>query len=368
MVKTAIVTTTIFVPTALERYFRNVCKHGHQDTLFVITGDKKTPKEAKPFVAEKAAEFSINAVFMDVDDQVEYMKKFPELDAVLPWNCIQRRNVSILYAYEQGADIIITIDDDNLCGDDSDYVGEHLRSFQAGEKMPALKSSSGWLNVCQYLRDKRGFNFYPRGYPMDQRWPQYEPAISSRTSDRRVVVNAGLWLDDPDVDAITRLCNDISAVQYTREDNFTLDKGTWCPYNSQNTAMHRDLVEGYILSAGVGRMDDIWAGYVTLAIMDHLGDTVCFGHPLVTQERNPHNFFRDHEKESVGLEASSNFCKVLRTIPLTCTNYIEGIDQITEGLVAAIAEGKFPGASQGHVEEVIKALRAWSATIKRIKG
>jgi len=30
----------------------------------------------------------------------------------------------------------------------------------------------------------------------------------------QVVVNGGLWLDDPDVDAITRLCNDISAVRY----------------------------------------------------------------------------------------------------------------------------------------------------------
>ena len=29
-----------------------------------------------------------------------------------------------------------------------------------------------------------------------------------------MVVNGGLWLDDPDVDAITRLCNDISAVRY----------------------------------------------------------------------------------------------------------------------------------------------------------
>ena len=29
----------------------------------------------------------------------------------------------------------------------------------------------------------------------------------------QVVVNAGLWLDDPDVDAITRLCNDICATR-----------------------------------------------------------------------------------------------------------------------------------------------------------
>lgn len=94
----------------------------------------------------------------------------------------------------------------------------------------------------------------------------------------QVVVNAGLWLDDPDVDAITRLCNDICATRsalprvlraanaiassfmrarqsiepavslmaatacghlrrYNRTESFATEKGTWSPFNSQNTAL-----------------------------------------------------------------------------------------------------------------------------------
>lgn len=100
----------------------------------------------------------------------------------------------------------------------------------------------------------------------------------------RAVVNAGLWLDDPDVDAITRLCNDIVATEfdarpacfcavhcllaltfwsrYTRDSSYVMANGTWCPFNSQNTALHRDLIPAYVLSPLIGRMDDIWARYI----------------------------------------------------------------------------------------------------------
>lgn len=62
---------------------------------------------------------------------------------------------------------------------------------------------------------------------MDQRWPPAPSLVRARRESRRVVVNAGLWLGDPDVDAVTRLCNDISAVRYTREASFALARRTW---------------------------------------------------------------------------------------------------------------------------------------------
>ena len=67
---------------------------------------------------------------------------------------------------------------------------------------------------------------------MEERWPKVgatcdlivccgfvtlafkvEPVIRTAAAPSRAVVNAGLWLDDPDVDAITRLCNDIVATE-----------------------------------------------------------------------------------------------------------------------------------------------------------
>ena len=119
--------------------------------------------------------------------------QYPELDAHLPWRCIQRRNVSILYAYEKGCDVIIAIDDDNYVLPGTDFVGTHVAGLTLLET-PSLSSSSGWLNVCKFLKDHRGalsrrfgdaneftcinciagVPFYPRGYPMEERWPKVE--------------------------------------------------------------------------------------------------------------------------------------------------------------------------------------------------
>ena len=81
--------------------------------------------------------------------------QYPEFDAHLPWRCIQRRNVSILYAYEQGCDVIIAIDDDNYVLAGTDFVGTHVAGLTLHDT-PSLSSSSGWLNVCKFLKDHRG--------------------------------------------------------------------------------------------------------------------------------------------------------------------------------------------------------------------
>ena len=85
-----------------------------------------------------------------------------------------------------------------------------------------------------------------------------------------------------------------SARRYTRTESFVTGKGTWSPFNSQNTALSAKIIPAYPLSPKVGRYDDIWAGYAVLAIADHLDHATMFGFPLVKQERNPHNYFKDH--------------------------------------------------------------------------
>jgi len=225
-----------------------------------VTGDKKTPAEAKDFCASSAKEFGIECIYQTPEDQVEWLKSYPELGEEIPWNCIQRRNLAILVAFEKGCDVIITIDDDNYFVEGQDFVGEHSQPILKTNEHSALKSNTGWLNVCEFLEDKRKVEFYPRGYPMNQRWKEPKAFCRTEKQKRKVVVNAGLWLDDPDVDAITRLTNDISAVRYTKDESFTMQKGTWCPFNSQNTAMAREMIPAYCLSPNIGRYDDIWAG------------------------------------------------------------------------------------------------------------
>lgn len=206
---------------------------------------------------------------------------------------------------------------------------------------------------------------------MKQRWPEYPPIIKSAQTEKRVVCNAGLWLDDPDLDAITRLTNDICALRYTREQSFVLANGTWSPFNSQNTAFARDMLEAYWLSPVVGRYDDIWASYIIDRIADHLGHVVCYGFPLVKQERNPHNYFVDHQKEEDGLELTDRFCEMLRGFTITGSSYYECYKCLLPQLRAAIealTDADVKPKKKEFLLGFIESNEVYLATITRLRG
>jgi len=371
----AIITTTINVPNAIEAYMANAVKYGHNDTLFVVTGDLKTPAEAKTFVIESGVKHNVQTVYMDVEEQNEYLSRFPELKEHLPWNSIQRRNVSILYAYEQNVDVIITIDDDNFCDPNTDYIGLHLSNISGEERtgLQMVSSSTKWYNVCEMLEEKNEVPFYHRGFPMEERWAKRVTELSPSAPNNTIVrVNAGLWLGDPDIDACARLANNIEAVSYRYQNhpNFCLASQTWSPFNSQNTAIHRDLIPAYILSPNIGRMDDIWGSYVTLRLMEHFGHSVAFGQPIVRQDRNTHNYFRDHEKEAQGLELGQQFTLMLRTMELHSNTYLEGISEISSKLRTSVSMNSSLTNENDRqfILNLCDSLDVWHSTITRVQS
>ena len=295
--KYALVTTTINVPKLLKDYAEDFRKNKHKVICYIVA-DKKTPEEAKNFCLELGHEYedSIIMNYYDVFDQDSFMTKYPELDDHIPWDCIQRRNFGILKAYEEENNVIITIDDDNFLAE-NDYIGLH-GSLSEELEIDAYNSSSDWINICDFLETKDNRFFFVRGYPMQQR-SCYNFNINKVKKRARVVVNGGLWLGDPDIDAVTRLAAPPDVIGYKLHDNFALDFGTWSPFNSQNTALHRDTIPAYFLSPFVGRFDDIWASYIVKAVADHLGDLISFGHPLVKQCRNDHNLWHDYDLEKM---------------------------------------------------------------------
>lgn len=360
--KTAIVTTTVNVPVFLKEYTQNVKSNRH-DAFFVVIGDKKTPLAVKDYCWDLEKDTSVEIKYLDVEDQERYLTDFPELGNHLLYNSIQRRNIGILIAYQRGAENIITVDDDNFFVS-SDFIKEHTVGVR--KKLEVINSRSGWFNVCSFLEEKDNLPFYHRGFPINQRWK--EEKIAKNNSDVRIVVNAGLWLNEPDIDALTRLYRPVTAMKYLREDNFALDKGTWSPFNSQNTALARDIIPAYFLSPYIGRYDDIWASYIILAIADHLGDSVAFGKPIVRQDRNMHNFWKDMEKEKMGMILTNRFCEILRKVKFTMSNYQSCFSEIINAVDREIRiEETFSGEEQEYLEKFVEGLDVWQKTFKRLK-
>jgi hypothetical protein len=113
----------------------------------------------------------------------------------------------------------------------------------------------------------------------------------------RVGVWQGLADGDPDVDAIYRLVVGAPCV-FGQRDPVVLGPGTLSPWNSQNTAIRRELFPLLYLPVTVTfRFTDILRGLVAQPIMALAGYQLGFLSATVVQERNPHDFMADFESE-----------------------------------------------------------------------
>ena len=365
--KITIVTTTIHVPKLLKEYTDNAKKYHHRDLDCIVIGDKKTPTEAGSFCAQLSKDSGYRIEYLDVAQQETYMKKYPELNSHLVYNSIQRRNIGILKAYEQGAEAVITIDDDNFFSA-GDFVGGHVRVLGKKSAFRSVASTTGWFNVCSTLHDEMEQPFYHRGYPMKQRWNSAESKATWAKTEARTVVNAGFWLETPDVDAITHMHKPLNVVRYEMNENFVLTPGTWCPFNSQNTALHRDVIPAYFLSPYIGRYDDIWAAYVIMAIANHLDDAVSYGHPLVVQKRNPHNYYKDIEAERLGTLLTDRLCDWLRTIAFTGTTYAQCFSEMIPALHTEIERHRTDCTEEelAYLSKFVEGLKVWGKTIGKV--
>lgn len=376
--RVALVTTTIHVPRCLEAYLANAERHGHAERVSVsVVGDRKTPAETAGFLQELGRRFPSSIRYLDVPAQQALLRRWPALDLTLRYNCIQRRNVGYLQAALDGAEVLIAVDDDNFVTDE-DYVGAHLA---VGHEVcvPVVRHTSGWWNVCQRLTCDPPRRFYHRGYPKSrQDWKAEGHEIERQTV--RSVVNAGLWLKNPDVDATTNIeepVNVVGMAPVAGSRTCALARGTWCPFNSQNTAfdvsvlpamylvvMH-DQLRGYRLD----RLDDIWMSYFVRAVADQLGDHVLYGPPLVVQDRNPHNFLRDLTGELGGYLLTERLVEYLRGFKTASRTYLTAyLDLIYHLREAAEKDSALEVPEREYFRQMTLGMAAWQDAVADLCG
>jgi hypothetical protein len=374
----ALVNTTIHLPRCLENYLANAAKYGHAEQVSVIVvADRKTPPEAGGFLRDLGRRYPSRITYLDVAAQQKLLRRWPALDLTLRYNCIQRRNIGYLQAALDEADIIIAVDDDNFVTEE-DYIGAHLEVGRE-TRVPVVSDVSGWWNVCQRLTCDPPRRFYHRGYPKSrQDWKQ--PLSEIRMETVRPVVNAGLWLKNPDVDATTNIEEPVNVVgmePVAGEAVCALAKGTWCPFNSQNTAfdiktlpamylvvMH-DLYRGY----RIGRLDDIWMSYFLRAIADQLSEGVLYGPPLVVQDRNPHNFTRDLAEELGGYILTEKIVEYLRSFRTSNATYFDAyLDLIYHLRDVTETDVALEPGDREYFRHMTLGMAAWHAVVADIWG
>ncbi len=373
--KASIVLTTINVPLLLDDYADNFEKFGHQeDVSFIVIPDRKTPPEARE-VVDRIAHRGFDADYVDLPRQEDWLEKFPDLKAIIPYNSDNRRNIGYLMAVERGCDILISIDDDNYCSPEEDFYAGHsiVGSIQT---RPVIESSSGWFNICDLLEKSPNQTIYPRGFPYHKR--DKDVQIQERRATGYVAVNAGLWIHDPDVDAVTRLHEDVKTTRLNR-DPILLAPQTKSPINSQNTALISDAIAAYyfvlmgetVHGSKIDRYGDIFSGYFLRKCVEHMGHYVGVGSPVATHKRNRHNLLEDLRQELWGMILTQSLVEMLDQIKLQGNTYAECYRDLSFKLEKAsneTADKYFNDEVRAYFQKISSAMRVWLDVYQELAG
>jgi len=276
--KKFIVTTTINEPTEATLKFAQIADN--KNWTFVIVGDTKTPHDK---YRELERDFK-NVTYLDPDQQD---KLYPELSDVIGWKSIQRRNIGFVYAYHQGADIVATVDDDNIPYDswgDNVYVGQNV-------EVDLYENTSS--NYFDPISPTNHNDLWHRGYPIEDLPFKNDIEYKGKTT-RKVLVQADFWDGDPDIDAICRLSKK-PIVKFEKFEPFCSNQ--LAPFNSQNTFLAREVLPYYSVLPHCGRMDDIWGSYI---LQYHFPNSVIYNQATVYQDRNVQDLVTNLENEIIG--------------------------------------------------------------------
>lgn len=287
-----IVTTTIYPPSeAIHKFIT------FSDWNIIIVGDKKTPHDKYIQLEQQ----NKNVQYLTP----EYQEiKYKELSDAIGWNKIQRRNIGFIEALKKCAEIIASVDDDNIPLDNW------------GETIYINKPT----NVYYYESNEIAFDpigvtnhseLWHRGFPIQdlhQRNNKYKITRKTITPD----VQADFWNGDPDIDALCRL--EHKPMCFFDDKYFPLATNVFSPFNSQNTFFSREALKRYLVIPGIGRMDDIWASYY----MESLGLNVIYNKATVFQDRNIQNLTKNLTMEFIGYEKTQ---EMLMDIKVDSNNF-----------------------------------------------
>ena len=287
--KKFIVCTSINKPTLAVKKFDLM-----KDWNLVIVGDKKTPKNYK----------LKNGVYLSPKKQEKIDKKLSDL---IGWNCIQRRNFGILYAWKNGADIVAVVDDDNI---PYKNWGKNLL-INKKTKVNFYKTNALAFDPISVTNHK---NLWHRGFPI-----QILDKRNNIKKQKKIIkpdIQADFWNGDPDIDAICRM--EHHPICKFKDKYFPLASNKVSPFNSQNTFISKKVLPHYFLFPHIGRMDDIWASFYVLI----KGFKVAYNKASVFQKRNEHDLTKDMLKEFIGYENNLNLIKDLKKNINNINSYI----------------------------------------------
>lgn len=289
MSQNLIISTSINPPTEAIKKFDKI-----KNWELIVVGDKKTPKKYK----------LKNGLYLSPSDQEKIDKKFSDS---LGWNCIERRNMGLIYARKAGAKVVALVYDDNIPHKNwgqNLFIGKTINAKFYKTKQPVLDP----LYQTNYKK------LWHRGFPID--YLDKREKIKYKLKKIKVDVQADFWDGDPDIDAIARIM--YKPTCKFKKKFFPFYSNALSPFNSQNTFIDSKLLKYYFLFPDQGRMHDIWASYF-LQYKRRINVLYC--KPSVFQKRNQHDLSVDLKNEFIGLKYNSEIVENIKKKTFKIENF-----------------------------------------------
>lgn len=320
------VVTTINKPTkAIEKL------HDLFGNKLIVVGDKKTPEDWN---------------YKDTN-YMPYVKREPWFEGCDPTNHYARKNLGYLEAMRNNAALIYDTDDDNIPNDNW-----KVRSLICSADVSETK---GWVNVYDFFSDEY---VWPRGFALSKL------SNKGHYNERRNVRSAiqqGLSNGDADVDAVWRLILNKN-ISFENRQSIFLDRGSWCPFNSQTTWwLPKAYPLMYLPLYASFRMTDIWRSFIAQRCLWELGEGITFHSPAeVFQDRNQHNLLKDFQDEIPGYLHNEEIVETLESLSLK-----KGEENICDNLLACY-EAIVDKDILPYIE--IRCLKCWIKEYEKATG
>ncbi|MCD9640743.1 putative UDP-arabinopyranose mutase 1 [Datura stramonium] len=243
---------------------------------------------------------------------------------------------------------IYTIDDD--CFVAKDPTGKEINALEQHIKNLLSPSTPFFFNTL-YDPYREGADFV-RGYPFSLR------------EGVPTAVSHGLWLNIPDYDAPTQLVKPLERNTRYVDTVMTIPKGTLFPMCGMNLAFDRELI-GPAMYFGlmgdgqpIGRYDDMWAGWCTKVICDHLGLGVKTGLPYIWHSKAS-NPFVNLKKEYKGIYWQEELIPFFQSValPKDCTSVQKCYLELSKQVKAKL--GKVDDYFNKLADAMITWIEAW---------
>jgi len=295
--RTALITTSINVPTVLKLY-----RKLDPSVKFFVAADHKTPLEAYSFCA-------------DIPDCEIYSPERQkdlgyECSELLGWNTDSRRNIALLKALKWGAELIISIDDDMgmtpapVVANYSENLFGFAHAFYDNFDGLQLGSPNQWFDAGLLTNPIAAQRGLPAGEGMIGGY--------SFVTDVKIGAAQGIILGVPDTGAITAIERKpiVYGVTDVLRNGFVVHPQAYSVFNSQLTAFRRELAPAFAQFYNhQGRNTDIFASMLMRRVMAERNLYTYFGPPMGFHARQPRPLFKDLKAEMFGLEHIDAFTK-----------------------------------------------------------